>query len=421
MKIQRGLSLLSLLLALGLTFSGCGGSNDDTIITGPFPFTPSAPVANPDAYTTAGSSALVVPAINGVLINDATNEVPGQPVTVTFQSSSVGGGTVSTTNNNDGSFAYTPAPGYLGLDSFEYELSNGFGLSRTTVTIDVTPQGPGYFVNSRTGDDATGDFQSGAPFATVQAAITAAGPGADIVILPGIDAYTGQVDLFSGQRLLGAESVAVNAQGLLRPSLTGPIILADGNTLDSLRVANTAGIAVDGDGQDSGTVSNCEVLNTQNGTGIQIRGVTGDWRIEDNQIKEIDGIGLDMDTQGSGTGRIRANRNVISDCSNFGLGMAAFGQSELAVQANNNTLLGNGQNLGPSQAALGYFCASAGTATITVELIGNTNNGIYGFAQTSLTSTINVERFAQITDLNEGVFVEIEGAVTDVPLGTAGF
>ena len=121
MKIQRGLSLLSLLLALGLTFSGCGGSNDDTIITGPFPFTPSAPVANPDAYTTAGSSALVVPAINGVLINDATNEVPGQPVTVTFQSSSVGGGTVSTTNNNDGSFAYTPAPGYLGLDSFEYE------------------------------------------------------------------------------------------------------------------------------------------------------------------------------------------------------------------------------------------------------------------------------------------------------------
>ena len=299
---------------------------------------------------------------------------------------------------------------------------SGCGSSTTdTIISGPTPLGPGYFVDSRTGNDSTGNFQNGAPFATVQAAVAAAGPGADILIRPGSGVYEGQIQLLDDQRLLGNGSVDVSAQGLSLPTLSGPILLADNNTVDSIQVIGTDGIAIDGDDQDSGTITNCDISDNQNGTGIQMRAVTGQWRVEDNNITRIDGIGLDMDTQAGGTARVQANRNLITECRLFGLGMAAFGQSDMRMQANNNTLSGNGHGFGPDQTALGSLCASQGMATITIQLIGNINNGIYGFTQAAPDSTINVERFAQINDLNEGNFVEIEGTVSDVPLGTAGF
>ena len=418
-KLDRRLSFLLFLLSAGLALSGCGSSTEDTIISGPFPYSPTAPVARPDTYTIAAGTSLTAPAPIGVLANDSTNAAPGQPVSVRFPSVTVRGGSVTMTSD-EGSFVYTPATGYLGIDTFEYELSNGAGVSRTTVTIDVTVNGPGFFVDSRTGDDATGNFQSGAPFATIQAAVTAAGPSADITVLPGSGTYAGQIELLDGQRLLGAQSLAVNAQGFLLPTLSGPIILADDNTVDSVRVDGTAGIAIDGDGQDSGVVTNCQVVDTVDGTGIQIRGVTGQWRIENNLLENIGGIGLDMDTQNDGTAAIRANHNIISECRNFGLGIAAFGQSELAVQANDNILYGNGRGLGPDEVDLGYLCGTTGTATLTVQLIGNFNNGIYGFAQGGSSSTLNVERFAQMSEFNIGVPVVLEGSVTDVPQGSTG-
>ena len=310
---------------------------------------------------------------------------------------------------------------------FSLLLATGLALSgcgssnNDTIISGPTPLEPGYFVDSSTGNDSTGSFQNGAPFATVQAAVAAAGPGADIMIQPGSGVYLGQVQLLDDQRLLGNGSVDLNAQGVSLPTLSGPILLADNNTVDSLRVIGTDGIAIDGDGQESGTITNCDVSDNQNGTGIQMRAVTGQWRVEDNRITDIDGIGLDMDTQAGGTANVQANRNVISECRLFGLGMAAFGQSDMKMQANNNALTGNGHGIGPDQTALGFICASQGAATITVQLIGNINNGIYGFTQTAPDSTLNVERFAQIDDLNEGNFVEIEGVVTDVPLGAAGF
>jgi Big-like domain-containing protein/parallel beta helix pectate lyase-like protein len=418
MKVFKSKFWLPVLLATNLVWSGCGSSSQDFVTTGNPPnINISAPVAVNDAYTTSLNRALVVPAATGVLVNDSPNPIGGQPVLVTFQSTSVYGGQVTSTDNA-GAFTYTPAPGFLGTDIFRYDLSNGSFTSRATVTVEVTPQGPGIFVDSRTGNDSTASATSGLPYATVQGAVNAAGPNADIIILPGEGTYTGQVQLLNGQRLLGTESALVNAQGPVRPTLSGPVILADGNTLDSLRVVRTPGICIDGDGQDSGTITNCEIADNVSGTGIQMRGVTGNWLVAGNTISQVDGIGLDLDTQMDGSAVIRVQRNTITGCSRFGLGVAAFGQSDNAVQITDNTLSANGIGLGPNGGNVGMLCGASQTATVCVQVLGNQNQGLYTLVPAS---TINFEQFAQAGELNSGTFVTLQGQVTDVAAGFCGF
>ena len=415
LKGKRGLRSvsvsLSLLLALGIGLAGCG-SSDDVLLPSQDGAPASVPVARADAYATTFETAVSIPSANGVLANDSPNAVNGQAVVVNFQSTSLNGGQVTMTSNA-GAFTYTPPSGFVGVDTFGYELLNGVGVSRTSVTIQVTRDGPGVFVDSRTGNDGTGNAATGVPFATVQAAINAAGTGGDIIVLPGQGTYLGQVNLLNGQRLLGIKSALVNAQGVARPTFSGPIVLADGNTIDSVRVVGTSGIAVDADGQNSGTITNCEVANNFDGTGIQLRGIAGNWRIENNTAQGIDGIGIDMDTQGSQTAVVLVNRNSITDSFRFGLGVAAFGQSQLTVQADNNILTGNGPGLGPNKEAVGFLCGTTDTGVLNLQLVGNQNDALYAFVQTGK-SSINVERFAQFGTLNTGRAVVVQGQVNDI-------
>jgi hypothetical protein len=283
--------LIPILLLAGSTLlAGCGDSQD-------YVFTSNgqvavAPVARNDAYTTVEDTAVAVPALTGVLANDTLNALNAANITVTFPTTTTQGGTV-TLAANTGAFTYTPAAGFVGNDTFVYTLSNGFATSTATVTITVTAAQvvQGFFVDSVNGNDATGDFDTGAPFATIQAAVAAAGAGADIVVRPGN--YAGTINLLDGQRLLGSGSVL--AQGVVRPELTGPIVLADGNTLDFLRIEGTAGDAIDGDDQTSGTVTNCEIADTTNvGSGVQARSVRGTWTIENNVMSNLAGIGVDV-------------------------------------------------------------------------------------------------------------------------------
>jgi hypothetical protein len=348
-----------------------------------------------------------------VLVNDT---VPGGPLRVAFPSVTTRGGQV-TLGGDSGAFTYTPAQGFVGPDAFVYEVSNGFGTSRATVTIAVTlgVQGPGVFVDSVSGSDETGNFASGSPFATVQAAVTAAGPGGDIVVFPGRGTYTGTVNLLNGQRLLGFASGLVNAQGADRPTLSGPLVLADGNTVASIRVVRTEGIAIDGDDQVDGTITGCQVANTSNGgTGIQIRSIAGNWSIQENTVTQTDGIGIDMDTQGSDVAVVRVNDNSITGSRLFGLGLAAFGQSRLTVQVNDNVLTDN----------VGLFSVlaiSTGSSTLSLQILGNQNDSVYRFDRTSAQATLNVERFSELQTLNSGTVAVTQLPVTDVPAGFCGF
>jgi CshA-type fibril repeat protein/VCBS repeat-containing protein len=92
---------------------------------------PPAPAANPDTPSVAANGTLTV-AAPGVLSNDT-----GTALTVTGHTSPGHG---SLTINANGSYSYTPTPGWSGTDSFTYTVTDQYGLTATgTVTIAITP------------------------------------------------------------------------------------------------------------------------------------------------------------------------------------------------------------------------------------------------------------------------------------------
>ena len=403
--------LLPILLLAGSTFlAGCGDSeeyvftNNNNNING---F--NLPVARDDAYTTTLNTAVAIPAATGVLANDTLN---GGNITVSFPTTTGQGGTVSF-SDNAGAFTYTPGNGFQGVDSFAYTLSNGYGVSTAIVTITVGAAVPtqGFFVDSVNGNDTTGNAATGSPFRTIQAAVTAAGANTTIVVRPGN--YTGAVNLLNGQRLIGSGSALVNAQGTTRPVLTGPVVLADGNTLDFLRIAGTAGDAVDGDDQNGGTITNCEMANTTNvGSGVQARSVTGTWRVEGNTMSNLTGLGVEVSAGGGDNATAFVNRNNISRSAFDALGFLGAGDGKLNVQANNNVMTGN-------QAGATFEVVSGDTATVTLQITGNTNDDVYLFSRVDQTSAIRVENFASLATRNTGRVVVDLLPVTDIT--SAGF
>jgi uncharacterized delta-60 repeat protein len=112
-----------------------------------------APVANNDSYSTSIDTTLTIAAL-GVLGNDTDQE--GNHLTVS-SSTDPAHGTLETFT--DGSFTYTPDPGYTGPDSFTYFANDGAvdSAGAATVSITVNPV-PGSIVIS---DQAQSEGDSG--------------------------------------------------------------------------------------------------------------------------------------------------------------------------------------------------------------------------------------------------------------------
>jgi len=94
-------------------------------------------VDDPAAATTP--EGVAVTTIN-VLVNDTLVD---RATVSTFDNPSVGGGTVA--YNGDGSFDYTPAPGFDGSDTFKYTLTDDggdFDTATVTVTVTAVNSGP---------------------------------------------------------------------------------------------------------------------------------------------------------------------------------------------------------------------------------------------------------------------------------------
>jgi hypothetical protein len=103
-----------------------------------------APTASADSYSTTQPNVLTVPA-PGVLANDADPDTGPSPLTAA-KVSGPGHGTLSL--DASGGFSYTPAGGFVGTDTFAYQVSDGQATSApATVTIVVNapgaPVGPG--------------------------------------------------------------------------------------------------------------------------------------------------------------------------------------------------------------------------------------------------------------------------------------
>lgn len=403
--------LLPILLLAGSTFlAGCGDSeeyvftNNNNNING---F--NAPVARDDAYTTALNTAVAIPAGTGVLANDTLN---GGNITVAFPTTSAQGGTVSF-SDNAGAFTYTPGNGFQGVDSFSYTLSNGYGVSSAAVTITVGAAVPtqGFFVDSVNGNDTTGNAATGSPFRTIQAAMTAAGANTTIVVRPGN--YTGAVNLLNGQRLIGSGSALVNAQGTTRPVLTGPIVLADGNTLDFLRIQGTSGSAIDGDDQNGGTITNCEIASTTNlGSGLDAESATGTWRFTNNVVTDVSGVGVVFTASTSDVLTAFVNNNRVTGADFPALAFQAEENGQLRVQANNNVMTAN-------SAGATFEVISLATGVVTLQINGNQNDDVYLLSRGDQTSAIRIENFATLTTRNTGRVVVDLLPVTDIT--SAGF
>jgi hypothetical protein len=113
-------------------FDGTAYSNVATVSIVVYPVNLQPPVANNDAYATPQNTSLSVPA-PGVLGNDT--DPLGKPLTAVL----VGGGPLhgTVTLNSDGSFTYTPAQGFYGIDTFSYEAFDG-QLDSKIATVFVT-------------------------------------------------------------------------------------------------------------------------------------------------------------------------------------------------------------------------------------------------------------------------------------------
>ncbi len=93
------------------------------------------PDANSDSYVTDINVQLVVDVLSGVLANDF--DVDGDPLTAVLWVAPING---SLDLELDGSFVYTPEPGYYGDDHFTYQAFDGIAYSDPVqVTITVNP------------------------------------------------------------------------------------------------------------------------------------------------------------------------------------------------------------------------------------------------------------------------------------------
>jgi hypothetical protein len=96
-----------------------------------------APVALDDRYTTTEDIPLAV-AAPGVLGNDS--DLNDDPLTAMLDSPPLNG---TLALNLDGSFTYTPALGYVGVDAFTYHATDTISdsnLATVTLTVQAEPR-----------------------------------------------------------------------------------------------------------------------------------------------------------------------------------------------------------------------------------------------------------------------------------------
>ena len=122
------------------TVSDGNGGQDTATVTVNVANVNDAPVANNDNYSMNQDTTLTVLPASGVLANDTDIDGPTlSAMLVSGPSNAAAFGF-----NADGSFSYTPLPGFTGVDTFDYKADDGTddsNLATVTITVSDT-QGP---------------------------------------------------------------------------------------------------------------------------------------------------------------------------------------------------------------------------------------------------------------------------------------
>lgn len=408
------LKVLALLVVMAIFVAGCGDCDEETISFPTGPVTNGATgTAVDDAYSATSNTALVVNAAGGVLVNDTAGGTAGA-----FQNPTAQGGVV--VGSGDGSFTYTPANGFVGVDTFTYTAQYPGNQSTATVTVTVVPNA--IFVDNTAPNGGDGSF--GARFNTIAAALALAAPGDTIFVFRGDgtnNGLAGPVNLQNNQRLVGeGAGLGVLAQSLGAPGgfpvFSGPINLADGNTVQGVRVENSPGFSIDADGSNGGTIVDNQIVNAGD-EAVTAIGCSGNWTVSRNTIMNSVGSAVIATTNGNSMARMVFDGNTITGNTGNALGFIAGDASNLAVQATNNVMTGNAMN-GTFEVIVG------GTAVYCLDLTSNTNDDVYRLSRNVAGSTLNVEQLSQVPILNNGTpVITNPGSLpaTEVAEGFCGF
>jgi len=247
-----------------------------------------SPVAVNDAYPCTGNVGLNVLAASGLLANDFDDNPAGLTATAgTFPTTS--GGSIMIASN--GSFMYTPPPGFTGSDTYTYTLNDGNSVPPAPLTdmatVTFTVSNLIWFIDNAS-VAATSDGRLTSPFKTLADFNAGSAAAGDVIYIEHTGtAYTGGIVLQNGERLFGkGHTGAANLSGVLPfalaansktlPAINGSrpiienaagdgILLASGNTVRGLEIGYCSDFAIDDNG-DVGTLTISEVnINTLGG------------------------------------------------------------------------------------------------------------------------------------------------------------
>ena len=342
--------------------AGLDGSSEAFRIRTPVAATTGPLHAQPDSYAVEQGTSLFV-AAPGVQANDIATKGGAATCVVVSRPSD---GTLVLAS--DGSFAYEPAAGFGGVDTFTYEDVRGSVTSNVaTVTIDVVPQ---VLVVTNTNDS---------------------GPGSLRQAIRTVDTSTGDVTESIRFDIPGTGPFAIVPQSRL-PSLTEPTVIdgysQPGSEANTLNQGDNAVIQIDIQGEHAG-FDGLEVSGSDSTVkGLEITGFA-DGLLLDNSDDTVTGnvisgnsgngiavIGASSNVIG-GTGA--ASRNVLSGNRNSGIYLNDSSydviQGNYAGTDAAGTASGGSQNYGvyftnSPHATLGGTAAGAGNL-----LSGNVDNG----------------------------------------------
>ena len=368
-----------------------------------------SPDLEDDAYDSLGNVGIeVAAAVDGLFAND---DLEGGTLD-TYDAISSQGGTVVV--NADGTFEYTPPPGFEGDDTFTYTVTNASGSDTTTVTITVIEviwfiddsapgPGDGTIVNpfntiasfNNLAADEPGDTifvyagNYGFPFAGLQDEQQLIGQGVDLVTvtgfvpppfsrpLPGatvnpvIDPSPGETVPLADNNLITGLTLNGSTNGI--SALAG----ATGTTIDRVTISNMTGNGIIIQPSTDTTISNMQFTN--NGADIALNAV-------DTTIQDVTSTnpatGIDLQNI---SGFMLIERIDITGASIAGIQMN-LAQAGADIDVIDVTLAessGGGLRVLNSAAGSDFdfdnFCVCSSAPTSGVGLFFDTNAGAFNF------------------------------------------